>query len=47
MKSDYKAKQQPKPPPRPAPQRQQVVRQEPPSILKPPEPPNPYADYFG
>ena len=48
MKSEYKAKQ-PKPPPRPraAPQRQQVVRQEPPSILKPPEPPNPYADYFG
>lgn len=47
MKSDYKAKQQPKPPPRPARTTQQVVRQEPPSILKPPEPPNPYADYFG
>ena len=47
MKSDYKAKQTkatPKPPPRP---RQQVIRQEPPSILKPPQPPNPYADYFG
>ena len=45
MKSEYKAKQpKPQPPPRP---RQQVIRQEPPSILKPPEPPNPYADYFG
>ena len=45
MKSEYKAKQpQPKLPPRP---RQQVTRQEPPSILKPPEPPNPYSDYFG
>ena len=48
MKSDYKAKQTkatPQPPPRP--RTQQVVRQEPPSILKPPEPPNPYSDYFG
>ena len=48
MKSDYKAKQTkatPQPPPRP--RTQQVVRQEPPSILKPPQPPNPYADYFG
>ena len=45
MKSEYKAKQpHPKLPPRP---RQEVTRQEPPSILKPPEPPNPYADYFG
>ena len=48
MKIDYKAKQTkatPQPPPRP--RTQQVVRQEPPSILKPPQPPNPYADYFG
>tara|TARA_A100001015_G_scaffold183469_1_gene204107 strand:- start:1036 stop:1737 length:702 start_codon:yes stop_codon:yes gene_type:complete len=45
MKSEYKAKQ-PKPPPRPR-TTQQVARQEPPSILKPPDPPNPYADYFG
>jgi hypothetical protein len=46
MKTEYKAKQ-PKPQPPPRPVRQQVTRQEPPSILKPPEPPNPYADYFG
>ena len=47
MKSEYKAKQpKPQPPPRPR-QVATPVRREPPSILKPPEPPNPYADYFG
>ena len=47
MKSEYKAKQpKPQPPTRPR-QVATPVRREPPSILKPPEPPNPYADYFG
>jgi len=47
MKNDYKAKQ-PKPPPRPKQQpATQQIRQEPPSILRPPEPQNPYSDYFG